>query len=156
MSTETTIPTTPVGHQVRGLPEPSGVDARHLVWIACGTLVFLAVTVAMFATIFNHEVPIQTVPAPRTFPQPRVQAGETAELHELLQRQQQELAGDRGANDQRTLVRISIERAMAIIVQRGAQAYAPVASVPGALESPDRAVTPPGTPMHGGPAEKSP
>jgi len=160
MSTETAIPTTPVGHHARGLPEPSGVDARHLVWVACGTLVFLGVTVATFATIFNNEVSILTVPAPQIFPQPRVQAGETAELHKLLQKQQQELASYRWANGEHTLVQIPIERAMAIIAQKGAQAYAPVASIPGAMASPDagaeRAVTPPRTPVHGEPAEKSP
>jgi hypothetical protein len=159
MSTETAFQTTPVGQHSRGLPEPSGVDARHLVWIACGTIVFLGVTVAALAAIFNHEIPVKTVPAPQTFPQPRVQVGETAELRQLLQKQRENLAGYHWANADHTLVQIPIERAMALIAGRGAQGYAPIAPIPGALSSPDagaeRTITPTNS-SPGGPAEKSP
>jgi hypothetical protein len=160
MSIETAIPTTPVGHHAGGLPEPSAVDAHQVLWIAGSTLIFFGVAVTMLAAVFNHEVAVKTVSQPQSFPQPRVQTGDTAELQQLLQKQRQELASYHWANDAHTLVQIPIERAMAIIAQKGAQAYAPLAAIPGALTSPDagaeRAITPTNAPPPGRPADKTP
>jgi len=153
MPSDATIPVTPVGQHYEGRPEPSGVDARMLSWIAGGTLVFLAVVLAALGAIYSHEVPIKTVPQPKLFPSPRVETGERAALQQRLSQQQQVLSSYRWANDQHTLIQIPIERAIALIVAKGPQAYDPVASIPGALATPEAgaecAVTPTGT----GPAQ---
>jgi hypothetical protein len=108
------------------------------------------------------------MPPPQTFPRPRVQADDKAELMQTLERQRQELSGYRWANKEHTLVKIPIERAMQLIAAKGAQAYAPIQSSPAAPSSPEagaeRAITPsgpqqgktPNSPAASGDAEKSP
>jgi hypothetical protein len=151
MSTEAqAIASQPVGQHGRGLPEPSGVDARHLLWLGGAALLLLGGAIFGLGALYPREVPVETMPPPRTFPQPRVQTDETAELKQILERQRQALTGYRWANKEHTLVQIPVERAMQIIAQKGAHAYDPIAALSGALSSPEagaeRAVTPSSAP----------
>jgi hypothetical protein len=162
------IETRPVGHHGKGVPERANVDARHLVWLGGAALLLLGGAIFGLGAIYRHEVPIETMPQPQAFPQPRVVPDETAELKQLLQKQQRALSSYRWANQQHTLVQIPIERAMRIIAQKGAHAYDPIAAAPGALSSPqagaERATTPsivapnnpPSTQTAGPKAENSP
>jgi hypothetical protein len=147
MPPDSTILVTPVGQHEKGRPEPSDVDVWTVSRIAAGTLVFLALVLAALGAIYSYEVPIKTVPQPRLFPSPRVETGERAALRQRLSQQQQVLTRYRWANDQHTLIQIPIERAMALIVAKGPHAYDPVASILGALASPEagaeRGLTPP-------------
>jgi len=145
------IQTKPVGHHGQGLPEPSDVDARHLLWLGGAALLLLSGAIFGLGAIYWREVPVKTMPPLQTFPQPRVETDDSAELQQLLERQRQELSGYRWANKQHTLLQIPIERAMQLIAQKGTQAYDPIASSPGALASPqagaERAVTPSSAPQ---------
>jgi hypothetical protein len=147
MSAESrTIETQPVGHHGHGLPEPPAVDARHLLWLAGAALLLLSGAIFGLGAIYWREVPIKNMPLPQIFPQPRVQPDEAAELRRLLEKQRRELAAYHWANKEHTLMQIPIERAMQIIVQKGAEAYGPIANFPDAVSSPEagaeRAITP--------------
>jgi hypothetical protein len=131
------IESQPVGHHGGGIPEPSAVAARHLVWLGGAALLLLGGAIFGLGTIYWHEVPIKTMPAPEQFPQPRVEADETAELQSILQKQRRELSGYHWANAQHTLLQIPIERAMKLIVAKGAHAYDSIATAPAALASPE-------------------
>ena len=141
-----TIVTEPVGHHGGGLPEPPGVDARRLLWLAGAALLLMFGAVGGLGTLYEYKVPQQTVPAPRNFPQPRVAAGEPEELQRILSRQRDELKAFHWADKEHTRIQIPIERAMKLIAQKGDHGYDPVANPPGALTSPragaERSVTP--------------
>jgi hypothetical protein len=156
MPADATIRTTPVGQHARGVPEPSRVDARNLFRMALGVVIFLGLAITALHAIFSHEVPIDTVPPPRQFQQPRVQPNEGAELRQLLANQHQKLTAYRWADSAHTLVQIPIDRAMQIVAQKGPRAYDPIASIAGALASPEAGAERAMTPAAGHPAGTSP
>jgi hypothetical protein len=152
MSAETLpIESRPVGHHGHGLPEPPGVEPSRVVLAVVAAFMLLAIGVGGLSAWYWHEVPNQIMPPPATFPQPRVQANEPAELRRILATQRQRLAAYRWANKQHTLVQIPIDRAMQIIAAKGAHGYDPIAPDPSALSSaeagPERALTPSAAPQ---------
>ena len=84
--------------------------------------------IGVFYEIYQAAVPIKTVPAPRTFAEPRVttHAADVAELHRLDEEQSHRLNTWGWANDQHTLIQIPIERAMQLLAQKGGEAWAPL------------------------------
>jgi hypothetical protein len=136
MPPDATLGTLPVGQHAKGLPETSLVHAKSLGWIGAGSLVFLGLTIGVLGAIYSREVPIKTMPIPQLFPQPRVQVDQRAELRQLLEKQRRSLESYRWANDQHTLIQIPIKRAMSLIAKKDAEAYDPVAVIPGGLSSP--------------------
>ena len=118
----------PAEEHIQYAPEPPAVATNIVVWCAIGALVLLAGTIAGFTAVYDHAVPVKTVPRPEKFPQPRVvtSADDAAQLRRLRGEQSDRLETWGWANDQHTLVRIPIGRAMTILVQKGADAYAPL------------------------------
>jgi hypothetical protein len=112
------------GH-LRYVPESAAVTTRGVAWAAGGALLLLAGAIAGFHAIYQHAVPVETVPAPQAFPQPRVDTQDVEKLQQLRAAQSTRLEAWRWANDQHTLVQIPIERAMQLLVQKGAAAYDP-------------------------------
>jgi hypothetical protein len=78
------------------------------------------------AAVYDRSVANRTLPVPEPFPSPRVQTHQAEQRRELLAAQRQQLTGYAWVDSGKTLVRIPIERAMDIIAQRGAEAYAPL------------------------------
>src|SRR5258708_16228643 len=76
--------------------------------------------------VYDWQVPNRSLPAPEQFPSPRVQTHQAEQLKDLLAAQRQQLTEYEWADQNKTLIRIPIERAMEIIAQRGARAYAPL------------------------------
>jgi len=146
MCADMTIPVRPVGQHEHGLPEPAAIATKSLILIGGGALIFLAAVLTVLGAIYSREVPTKAVPAPQQFPTPRVETDEHGALEKMIGAQRQALNGYGWANDQHTLVRIPIARAMALIAAKGRQAYDPVATLPDALAAPDaaaqRALTP--------------
>ena len=150
IESQTAIETQSVGQHGHALPESSGVDARHLLWLGGAALALLGGAIAVLGTIYRDEVPVKTMPPPQSFPQPRVQTGERAELEKVLAAQRRRLEAFRWADADHTRVQIPIERAMKLIAAKGAHAYDPIAASAAASSSPEagaeRAVTPAATP----------
>lgn len=113
------------GH-LRYVPESAGVANRGVVLIACGALLLLAGAIVVFTAIYEHAVPIETMPAPQAFPQPRVDTRDVEKLKQLHAAQTKQLETWRWANDQHTQVQIPIEQAMQLLTQKGAAAYDPL------------------------------
>ncbi len=109
---------------------PAGVDTRRILVVALGVLTFLGASMGFFAFVFFALVPSDRTPPPSVFPQPRLQADRGADLQRLLDRQRTELNGYRWTSSDHTLVAIPIERAMAIIAERGTKAYEPIEPAP--------------------------
>jgi hypothetical protein len=138
----------PIEEHIPYVPEPAGVDTPVVLWCALGALFLVFGAIGGLYAVYDYDVPIKTVPLPKEFPQPRVVAGEadTAELHRLAAAQSRRLDTWRWANGGHTLVQIPIERAMKLLVQKGGDAYAPLSTPQGALNSPtagaQNAITP--------------
>jgi hypothetical protein len=130
----------PAEEHIQYVPEPPAVATGVVVWSAIGALVLLAGAIGGFTAIYDHAVPVKTIPRPEQFPQPRVvtSAGDAAQLHRLRSEQQKLLETWGWANDQHTFVRIPIARAMTILANKGSDAYAPLLP-PAALKSPSAA-----------------
>lgn len=139
----------PVEENIQYAPESPAVELRYVVSAAIGGLVLLFGAIAIFYAIYQHAVPITAMPLPENFPQPRVVTSEAeiAQRQKLAAEQNQRLKAWRWANDQHTLVQIPIDRAMRLLVQKGAGAYAPLLPPQPALSSPSagaqNATTPP-------------
>lgn len=137
----------PAEEHIHYVPEPPAVELNVVVWSAIAALILLVGAIVGLYAVYQDAVPIKTVQAPTPFPQPRVatHAADVAELHRLAAEQSERLRKWGWANDQHTLVQIPIERAMQLLAQKGANAYAPLLP-PSALSSPtaaaERATTP--------------
>jgi hypothetical protein len=106
--------------------EPAGVSVRPVLWGALASLALTLGAVWGLSAVYDWGVPSRTLPAPEQFPSPRVQTRQAEQLQDLLAAQRRQLTGYAWADQGKTLVRIPVERAMEIIAQRGAQAYAPL------------------------------
>jgi hypothetical protein len=153
----------PAEEHIRYVPESANVDTRVVLWSAIGALLLLFGAIGVLYAVYDHGVPVRTVPLPQEFPQPRVvtHQADIAELHRLAAAQSQRLNTWGWANDQHTLVQIPIDRAMKLVAQKGGEAYAPLLPPQGVLTSPtagaQNAITPsaPGAAANP-PSEKQP
>jgi hypothetical protein len=119
-------------------PESSAVDNPAVLWSGFGALILLAGTIGGFYLIYDYALPIKTVPLPEQFAQPRVVTSqdEIAERQRLSAEQSRRLKAWGWADPAHTLVQIPIDRAMALLVQKGSDAYAPLLTPQPALSSP--------------------
>ncbi|MGA7804052.1 hypothetical protein [Bradyrhizobium sp.] len=147
------------GH-LQYVPEPPAVSMTFIGWTAFSALLLLGIAIGGFHAIYQISVPTKTVPAPATFPQPRVDTGQIAELHRIESAQRSKLESWGWTNDQHTLATIPIERAMQLLAGKGSDAYAPLLAPQPALSAPtaaaERAVTPDAAAQGGQPAAPPP
>ncbi len=106
--------------------EPAGVSLWPVLLGAFACVILMFAAIWGLSVIYDWQVPDRALPAPERFPSPRVQTHQAEELQELLSAQRRQLTGYEWADQNKTLVRIPIERAMEIIAQRAAEAYAPL------------------------------
>jgi hypothetical protein len=139
----------PIEEHIELPPESPAVEVRYVVSGAVGGLVLLFGTITVLHAIYQHESPIKTVPLPERFPRPQVvtRQADMKERRQLAAEQSQRLQTWRWADDRHTLVQIQIDRAMQLLMQKGAGAYAPLLPPQPALSSPNagaqNAITPP-------------
>jgi hypothetical protein len=110
--------------------EPTAVDARRIIIAAASVLVFLGASIGILAFAYYTLVPRSGPPSPYNFPQPQLEAHPGVKLQQYLAQQQEHLNGYRWANSDHSFVAIPIDKAMAIITERGADAYGPITPPP--------------------------
>jgi hypothetical protein len=106
--------------------EPAGVSLWPVLFGAFASVVLMLAAIWGLNAVYDWQVPNRSLPGPEQFPSPRVQTHQAEELKDLLAAQRRQLAGYEWADQNKTLIRVPIERAMEIIAQRGAEAYAPL------------------------------
>jgi hypothetical protein len=111
-------------------PEPPGVAGRTILMVAVGFLAFVGLSLGALQLYYRHGVAGPVLAPPQVFPEPRLQADPKADLAELKRRQEERLAGYAWIDRDAGLVRIPIERAMALIAARGEAAFAPLEPPP--------------------------
>jgi hypothetical protein len=136
--------------------EPPDVHVGAVLLTACASVVLVVAAVGGLAVLYRADVPNPTPPPPQAFSQPRVQPNESAELRRLLSAQREQLSGYAWADSDKTHVRIPIERAMQLIVRKGAQAYDPLEPASPAHSRPSAGAQRATTPGQGAPAGPAP
>jgi hypothetical protein len=142
----------PAEEHIHYAPEPAAVKLRAIVWAAIASLLLLGGSIGGLYQVYRRDVPVKTVLSPQAFPQPRVvtHGAEVEQLHRLATEQSERLKTWRWANDQHTQVQIPIDRAMQLLLQKGADAWAPLLPPQPALASPtagaENAITPSASP----------
>ena len=128
----------PAEEHLQYTPQPPGVPLRVAVGAATASVVLLAVVISVLYEIYNVSVPVKTVPAPRSFPQPQVvtDAADVAQLHRVNAEQARRLNSWRWADAKHTLVQVPVARAMQLLVAKGDNAWAPLETAPRAPVSP--------------------
>lgn len=106
--------------------EPAGVSLWPVLFGAFACVVLMFAAIWGLDAVYDWRVPNRTVPGPEQFPSPHVQTHQAEQLKDLLSAQRRQLTEYAWADQNKTLVRIPIERAMEIIAQRGGEAYAPL------------------------------
>ena len=106
--------------------EPAGVSLWPVLLGAFACVVLMLGAIWGLNAVYDWQVPNRTLPTPEQFPSPRVQTHQAEELKDLLSAQRRQLTGYEWADQNKTLVRIPIERAMEIIAQLAGEAYAPL------------------------------
>jgi hypothetical protein len=113
-------------HHIQYVPEPPDIRMNWVGWAAAGALLLLITTIGGFYGIYRVAVPSRNLPAPQTFPAPRVDTTESEQLRHIRDEQNQKLETWRWSNDQHTLVQVPIERAMRLLAQKDSAAYDPL------------------------------
>lgn len=103
------------------------VDARAIVGLVAGFLVFTAIAVVGLRFYYVHAH-VGHAAGPREFPEPQLETHNHQDLGALQKRQRDQLQDYAWRDRERGLVRIPLERAMEIIASRGAAAYDPLKS----------------------------
>jgi hypothetical protein len=129
----------PSEEHVHHEPESSAVSITFVGWSALGAVLLLALSIGIFATIYNVVVPIKTVPAPETFAEPRVDTHDVQELQQIQSSQAKKLESWSWADDHHTLMQVPIERAMQMLAAKGGDAWAPLLPPQPALSAPTSA-----------------
>jgi hypothetical protein len=107
--------------------EPLDLRPRLVVGVGLGTLGLVGVVLGMvwlFESIAGFRSAAVTPPA--AFAPPQMQSDPAGDLRDYQAAQRARLSGYAWADRERGLVRIPIERAMAMIAARGGDAYAPL------------------------------
>lgn len=105
------------------------VSLRGVVWSAIALIVVTVAVYAIVGLLFSYFNARETRRSPRLYPlastqpqlppQPRLQADPALALKELRQRDEEILNGYGWVNEQSGIVRIPIERAMTLLLERG-------------------------------------
>src|SRR5260370_38631268 len=106
--------------------EPAGVSLWPVLLGALACVLLMLAAIWGLNAVYDWQVPNRPLPAPEQFPSPRVQTHQAEQLKDLLAAQRQQLTEYEWADQDKTLIRIPIERAMEIIAPPGVETYAPL------------------------------
>jgi hypothetical protein len=126
-------------HHIQYVPEPPDVGTTFVGWSAFGTLLLLAIAIGGLYGVYRVIAPPSALPAPQTFPQPRVDTSERQELQRIRKAQNEKLNTWKWVDSQHSLVQVPIERAMQLMTKKGAGAYDPLLPSQAGTSSPTAA-----------------
>jgi hypothetical protein len=98
--------------------------------LVAAVVVFLAASLGGLWGVFVRDVPNRGQRPAQEPPQPRLLSNPPAELSKVLADQRARLTGYRWTDRGQGLIAVPIDRAMAIVAARGANAYEPIPGAP--------------------------
>ena len=111
--------------ELGGSREPPFVSPWTVVAVVVGWLVFVAIALWMLGVVWPKTV-VPPMPAPTTFPAPRLQGDPIAEYNRLRAQQLAKLGSYAWVDRNAGVVQIPIERAIDLLAARGNDAYGPL------------------------------
>jgi hypothetical protein len=110
--------------------ESPEVATRTVLFVAVALLVFVVGSIAGGRAYFVSKLDGPVNVPPQTFEKPRLQINDAADLAKFQKEQRAELNGYAWIDRDRGIIRIPIERAMALIAAKGTGAYDAIESAP--------------------------
>jgi hypothetical protein len=102
--------------------EPEGVQARPVLYVAVGFLIFVAACLGGLFLYYSDAIGARKPAKPEPFPAPQLQRTPLSDLENLKRQQQAQLDGYAWVDKDQGIVRIPIERAMQIVAATGGTA----------------------------------
>jgi hypothetical protein len=119
-----------MAHEASRSREPPRVSTRAVLMVVGGTLLFVGAVLLLLNFYYHWKIAAPVFRPPSAFPEPRVHSDQRAEREALEAAQRRVLAGYAWIDRANGTIAIPIEKAMATIAARGAQAYAPLEAAP--------------------------
>lgn len=121
--------------------EPPEVATRTVLFTALALLVFVGGSIAGGRAYYVWEIKGPLNVPPQAFEKPRLQIDDAADLAKFEKQQRAELNGYSWVDRDRGIIRIPVDRAMALVAAKGTAAYGAIESAP--TESPSGTGKPP-------------
>ncbi len=115
--------------------EPDRIHAVPIVAVGIGFLAFTGICIWALLTYYNSVVGPGLYVPPRPFPAPQLQTAPQSDLEKLQSAQLARIERYGWIDQSKGLLRIPIERAMEIVVSKGASALAPLEQAPSPQQS---------------------
>ena len=107
-------------------PESPDVAARAVLFVALALVGFIGCAIGGARIYYLWEVKEPLHAAPKQFAAPRLQIDDAADLARFEQQARAQLDGYAWIDRERGIIRIPIERAIALIAAKGAEGYGPI------------------------------
>jgi len=107
-------------------PEPPAVAARTVLFTALAFVTFIGMSVTGARVYYVWQVQEPLNAPPKMFDAPRLQIDDAAELARFEEQQRAQLKGYAWVDRDHGIVRIPIDRAIALIAAKGADGYGPI------------------------------
>src|SRR5665213_1655424 len=107
-------------------PESPEVAARIVLSTILSLVAFVGLSILGARIYYDWEVRGPVNVPPRTFAKPRLQIDDAADLAKFEKEQQAQIDGYAWVDRSQNIIRIPVDRAMAIVAAKGADAYGPI------------------------------
>ena len=107
-------------------PESPEVAARPVLFSILSLVALVGLSIGGVRIYYDWEVRGPVSVAPRTFAKPRLRIDEAADLAKFEKEQQAQIDGYAWVDRSQNIIRIPVDRAVAIVVAKGAGAYDPI------------------------------
>jgi len=107
-------------------PESPEVAARTVLFTILSLVAFVGLSILGARIYYDWEVHGPVNVPPTTFAKPRLQIDDAADLAKFEKEQQAQIDGYAWVDRSQDIIRIPVDRAMAIVVAKGAGAYGPI------------------------------
>lgn len=107
-------------------PESPEVAARTVLFTALSLVAFVGLSILGARIYYDWEIHGPVSVAPQTFGKPRLQIDDAADLTKFEKEQQAQLNGYAWVDRSQNIIRIPVDRAMALVAAKGAAAYGPI------------------------------
>ena len=116
-------------------PQPPDVATHKVLLVALALVGFVGCSIGGARIYYLWEIREPVNAAPKEFAAPRLQINDVADRARVEQKARAQLDGYAWVDRKQSIIRIPIDRAMALIASKGTEGYGPIEEVPSADNS---------------------